>query len=589
MKDFLHSTLASILGTICALVILFFIASTWFVEELPPDIPDSCVLVIDDSLVVSERGSFGDIQALVGRGTGPSVPLRKVVQAIDSAAEDGRIDAILLLDHGSYSGIAAVGEVQQALIRFRAAGKRVFAFAADYDMRSYYLASVADPIYLPPLGLLDLKGLAAELMFYAEAMERVGVEMQVTRVGKYKSAVEPFLLARASEANLEQVRRLLDTVQANWTADVSAARGIEAGAFAGLLAEGGLYTATDALQAGLVDKIAYHDEMIDDLMEMVGSDGANPDSFAQVGLQRYLEDMGEDGDGLDFEHRIAVVYAVGTIYDGYDDKDIGGDTLARQLREVRLDADIDALVLRVDSPGGSATASEVILREMQLLKQAGKPVIVSMGSVAASGGYWISCQADGIVAAPSTITGSIGVFGMSPNIEGLMEDVGVHVDTVQTGPFSSLMSIYRHKTDAELALMQQYVDAIYDGFLDRVSSGRDLEREVVHDIAQGRVWAGSDALTLGLVDQLGDLDDAIALAAEALDADEWFVDYREPEANAVEQVLAQMLAPEDYPVAAVDTLLPQALQPLWERLGHAARMLQHPGIYARLPYALSIR
>jgi protease-4 len=593
MKDFLQSTFASLLGTLCALFVVFFVVSTYFVEELPPEIPSSAVLVIDETVIASEQGGFGSLRAFLGDGEMPSLPLRKIVQAIDSASEDGRIEAILLLNGSDYGGGAADRAVREALLRFRAAGKKVIAYAPDYSMRSYYLASLADPIYMPPLGIFEMGGYSAEMMFYASAMESIGVEMQVTRVGKYKSAVEPFLLPRASEANLEQMNMLLASIQDVWFEDVNAARGIEIEKLQALLTEGGLFPAQRAFEEGLVTKVAYFDQMIEDIIKLVGTDYENPDSFAQVGLFRYLEEMDLDEDGDSYRHHIAVIYAEGEIVDGFSDTEIGGDSLALQLREARLDSSVDAVVLRVNSPGGSATASEVILREMQLLREAEKPVVVSMGALAASGGYWISCQADTIVAEPNTITGSIGVFGMFPNIEKGMNELGVHVDTVQSGPFATLMSIYHHKSEEELSLMQGYVDTIYEGFLDRVSVGRSLTREQVHEIAQGRVWSGTSALELGLVDQLGHLEDAIAVAAEAIDVEYWYVDYREPEGTYLDELTAQALGNEDYPVAQIPGgkifSVPESLQPLLQAVERNAAMLDKPGVYARLPYSLSIR
>lgn len=593
MKEFLRSTLASIVGTLCAVFVLIFVVSTYFVQELPPDVPVGCVLVIDDTVFATERGSHGDLGALVGRGDYPSLPLRRVVDAIDSAAEDGRIDAILLLNGSSLGGPAAAREVQQALMRFRAMDKKVIAYAPDYDMRTYYLASVADDIFMPPLGIFDMKGFAAEMMFYATAMEKLGVEMQVTRVGKYKSAVEPFILPQASEANLDQVDQLLTMVQNSWTEDVGAALQIEAGTLQSMIREGGIYSAQQAFDNGLINHLGYYDQMISHLIKMVGTDEHNYDTFAQVSLNRYLEDTYDDSEGNGYRTRIAVIYAEGQIYDGFHDTAIGGDSLALDLRNARLDPDLDAVVLRVNSPGGSATASEVILREMQLLRDADKPVIVSMGDVAASGGYWISCHADKIVAQPSTITGSIGVFGMFPNIKKLMDEVGVHVDTVATGPYASWMSLYHQKTPEELAMMQTHVDVIYDGFLDRVASGRNLDRDVVHEMAQGRVWSGTAALELGLVDQLGGLQDAITLAAEACNAPHYFVEYWEPEADPIEEFTAQMLSYESDPVAKLPPLqalaVPDALQPLWTEMQRMGGILQNPGVYATLPYRLEIR
>jgi protease-4 len=570
-----------------------FVVSGYFVEEIPPSIPESCVLVIDDTVFATEGGSFGDLGALVGRGEYPSVPLRRVVDAIDHAAEDGRIDAILLLNSASLGGRAAAREVQQALMRFRATDKKIIAYAPDYDMRSYYLASVADDIFMPPLGVFDMKGFAAEMMFYAGAMEKLGVEMQVTRVGKYKSAVEPFILPQASEANLDQIDQLLTSVQRSWTTDVGEARNIEADELQKMIGEGGIYSAQQAFDQGLINHLGYYDQMIHHLIKLVDTDEHNTDTFAQVGLNRYMEETYDDSEGHSHHTRIAVIYAEGEIYDGYDDVNIGGDSLGLELRQVRLDPEIDAVVLRVNSPGGSATASEVILREMQLLREAEKPVIVSMGDVAASGGYWISCHADKIVAQPNTITGSIGVFGMFPNIKKLMDEVGVHVDTIATGPFATWMSLYHQKTPEELAVMQTYVDVIYEGFLDRVAGGRGLDREAVHEIAQGRVWSGTAALELGLVDRLGGLQDAITLAADACNAAHYFVDYHEAEADSFEAFTAQLLSHEQEPVAQLPRLgglaVPKTLQPLWEEMQRVGTILQKPGVYASLPYRLEIR
>jgi len=382
-------------------------------------------------------------------------------------------------------------------------------------------------------------------------------------------------------------------VQDVWFEDVSEARGLEQEAMRALLAEGGLFSPDRALEEGLVDKVAYFDELLGDLIKLVGTDEENPDSFAQVSLNRYLEEMEADEDDASGSHRIAVIYAEGEIVDGFSESEIGGDRLAAELREVRLDGDIDAVVLRVNSPGGSAAASEVILREMQLLRDAEKPIIVSMGAVAASGGYWISCQADAIFAEPNTITGSIGVFGMFPNIEKGMNELGIHVDTVQSGPFANMMSIYHRKSGEELDLIQTYVDMIYDGFLDRVAGGRELTREQVHEIAQGRVWSGKDALDLGLIDDLGHLEDAIQFAVESIDANYWQVDYREPQGSYLEELTSQMLSGEEYPVAETGVSqtwsMPASLGPLVEGLQRSAALMENPGIYARLPYSLELR
>lgn len=584
MIVFLRTTLASVIGILLGIGILVMVFSAQLVEDLPKAIPDAAVLIIDETLITSETGSMPGIGPFLAGQESATVALHKVLAGIDAAAEDGRIQAILLLG-GDLHGLTAYKEVQAALLRFRANGKKVFAFATDYDQSSYYLASVADPVVMQPLGTFSLAGFAAELTFYADVMKELGVEMQVTRVGKYKSAVEPFLLNEASPANREQIGTLLGDLQADYLADVASARHLEVEALQTFLQEGGLVTSEQALEAGLVDQVAYFDQLLVQLQDLVGG-GSEEEAFAQVGLHRYLEEM-DYPEEPEYGPTIAVVMAEGDIVDGWDDGQIGGNGLAEILRSVRLDPGIDGVVLRVNSPGGSATASEVILREMQLLQEAGKPVVASMGPVAASGGYWISCQADVIVAQPSTITGSIGVFGMFPNIEGLMDKVGVNVDTIKTGPYADLMSIYHRKTPEELALMQGYVDAIYDGFLDRVSTGRPITRDAVMEIAQGRVWSGSRALELGLIDELGGLDHAIAACAAEIGTEEWRVDWLEEELSGLDVFLHDLTAPEDFPVLEIG--LPQELVPFLTQWRRWQGFVEQPGVYARLPYELQIR
>ena len=581
---FLRTTLASVLGILLGLGVLFLVFAAQLAKDVPPRIPESCVLVLDETLVTTESGSTAGLVPFLAGQESSSLPLHQVIAGIDAATEDARIEAILLLG-GELHGLTAYKEMQAALLRFRAAGKQIFAYASDYDQSGYYLASVADPVVMQPLGTFVMSGFAAEMQFYAEVMEELGVEMQVTRVGKYKSAVEPFLLSEASPANREQMQTLLTDLQVDYLRDVATARGLEVTALEQFLQEGGLATSEQAEAAGLVDEVAYFDEVLDQLQELVGV-GPDEEPFAQVGIHRYLNEM-EAPEESASGPTIAVVIAEGEIVDGWDETAIGGNSLGELLRSVRLDPSIDGVVLRVNSPGGSASASEVILREMQLLQEAGKPVVASMGPVAASGGYWISCQADAIVAQPSTITGSIGVFGMFPNIEGLMDKVGVHVDTIKTGPYADLMSIYHRKSPEELALVQGYVDAIYEGFLDRVTAGRPLERAALMEIAQGRVWSGSRALELGLVDALGGLDAAIELCATELDAESWRVDWLEEELSGLDVLLKDLTAPEDYPV--LDLGMPEALQPVLRGWRNWNRYAEQPGVYARLPYELRIR
>jgi len=584
MNDFLKTTLASVIGIMLGIGILFSIFTSYLATEPEPAISSSCVLVIDETLLTSEAGSMPSLMGWMTEQEQASLPLRKVIDGIRTAATDGRIRAILLLNEGQYHGMTARKELQSALLEFRAADKPIYAYSSDYSQSGYYLSSVADPVIMPPLGIFDMKGLSAEVEYYATAMKSLGVEMQVTRVGKYKSAVEPFLLGESSEANREQMMAILHGLQATFLADISTARGLSEESLQSIVQAQGLLSAAQALEAGLIDKVAYFDEMLAELQDLVGG-GNDYEAFAQVGIFRYLEEM-EAPDDAQNGPTIAVIYAEGEIVDGFTEDGIGGDSLAAQLRSARFDSNIDGIVLRVNSPGGSASASEIILREMQLMKQAGKPVVVSMGPVAASGGYWISCHADAIFAQANTITGSIGVFGMFPNIEGLLDEVGVKVEVFKTGPNADLFSLYSHKSDQQMAVMQGYVDNIYDGFLDRVAEGRGMDRDQVHEIAQGRVWTGARALELGLVDGLGDLDVAIGKCANLIGTEEWQLDFLEEESEGIDSLLETMFVPEDYPVA--DLGMPQEVMSLWKGLQTFRGYAQRPGVYARLPFNLSI-
>jgi protease-4 len=518
------------------------------------------------------------------------MPLHRLIEAIDRASRDGRVEAILLLDGGPVlSGWGAQQEVYEALQRFGAAGKSIVAYAADYGMGTYWLAALAEPVVMPSLGIFDFSGLGVELQYFPRAMEKLGVEMQVTRVGRYKSAVEPFLEDGPSEADRQQWMALLGSLQDDMLADIGGARGIDVVTLEGLVQEPGLLSASGALEAGLVDRIASFEDVIEMLQ---GEVGTGPDegeydlsgTFAQVGLRRYLEE--EDGE----EPEWADGWAEGPIVDGWAEDALGGDRLAAELRSLRLDPSVEAVVLRIDSPGGSAAASEVILREVQLLREAGTPVVASMGSVAASGGYWIACQADRILAQPTTITGSIGVFGMFPNLAGMLDKVGVSVVAVQTGPHADLMSLARPKTEAELELLQEYVDEIYRGFLTRVAAGRGITEEEVDAIGEGRVWTGRQALELGLVDRFGGLDAAIEEAAVLAELEDYDVYLAVPVSDGIEALVDEWLAPEDVPVVRLAPEL-EALRDLGAELG-LAEMLElgrRRGVQARLPYAWRLR
>lgn len=595
MKDFLRSTLAAVIGTLLAVGILLGILSSQLMDSPQPAVADSVVLVLNSDVMFTDRGSVPSLADTVAQGAVSTLPLRRLIEAIDHAADDGRVEAILLMEGGPWvSGLAAKQEVFDALARFRDRGKTIVAYEENFTMDSYWWASLADSIVMPSLGHFDFSGLGVELQYYARAMEKLGVEMQVTRVGRFKSAVEPYLLTGPSEADREQWATLLGDLQQEILQDIALARGFAVEDLEALVQAPGMFLAAEALERGFIDRTASFESVIEELRGLVGGgenagDWDTSHSFAQVGLLRYLADIRQDS--TDLAHWIAVVYAEGSIEDGYDPDNIGGTELAEELRQIRLDDWAEAVVLRINSPGGSATASEVILREMQLLREAEIPVVVSMGDLAASGGYWIACQADLIYAEPTTITGSIGVFGMFPNAAGLLDKLGIDVASVQIGPRADMMSLARAKSEEELELLQGYVDLIYQGFLERVAKGRLMTVDEVDAIASGRVWSGVRAHELGLVDHLGSLDDAIAAAASFAGlGDDYAVDYNAIETTAIEDWLDTMLAPEDYPVIQGPALL-QAIGQLEQDLGLETllRLRQTQGMQARLPYRFVLR
>ena len=550
-----------------------------------------------------------------GGGNDQTVSLRAMVRAINAATKDDRIAGIFL--HGSFepadygTGYAALKEVREALVNFKASShKPIEAYLVSPTTRDYYVASAADTVSLNPFGEMQLQGLATEPTFYADAFKKYGIEVQVTRVGKYKSFVEPYILDKMSPENREQTQKLLDDLWSEIKGDIAQGRKLTPEQVQALTDKEGLINAADAKEGGLVNAIAYLPDVIDRLRKQTGSitTSDNRDTFKQVDLGTYIRQRlgsvqpanGKFASMIDTTPKVALVYAEGDIVDGdiaaagY----VGGDRFARELRKLREDGSVRAILLRVNSPGGSAVASEVIQRELALTRQAGKPVIVSMGTVAASGGYWISTSADRVFAEPNTITGSIGVFGLLPSIQGLANSYGVTFDGVKTGKYADLFTISRPKTPDELNVVQGLVDHIYGQFIERVAAGRKLPPERVQEIAQGRVWSGEEAIKIGLVDEIGGLERALAYTKTkaGLPTDAKVVEYPEP--KDITEQLAEWFSGERRPVAGIRSLLPagahagplvREVKQVQSELDAMARLNDPTGTYARLPFGLEIK
>lgn len=594
MKDFLKTFFAVVLalcaftGVVVVLMIAFLAAAGSSASK--PEVPAKAMLVFNLGANIPDHVRDDDPQAALRRAFGGGarqVGLDDVLAALRHAASDDRIAGVYLTGNlqpqGYGSGFAALQEIRRALEQV-AAKKPVIAYGMSFAKRDYYLASVGK-VYLNPAGELEVNGLASEPMFYGDAFQKYGVQVQVTRVGKFKSAVEPFILDKMSPENRQQVQALLDDVWGEWKADVAKSRHTTPEALQALADTRGILDVDDAKAAGLIDGEQPFDAMLAELKQISGG-GNRSSAFSQIDLASYADLLPEST----AKAKVAVVYAEGEIVDGDGQPgQIGGDGLARELRRVRQDASIKAVVLRVNSPGGSAAASDLIQREVILTRQA-KPLIVSMGTVAASGGYWISTYGDRIFAEPGTITGSIGVFGMLPNVQKLANDHGITFDEVTTAKLANPMTIARPKTPEELARIQALVDRIYDQFLTKVSESRGIPKDGVNEIAQGRVWSGERALSLHLVDEMGGLQDAIRYAAKKANLGD---DYEVTSGGAPKttmQKLLESLNEESRPRPIIKVGPFQQVMDQAKGSYDLLSSLNDPqGVYARMPMDLVVK
>lgn len=535
MKDFIKYTMATVVGLVLVSIImgiLTFVSMAGMIasEGMSSPIEKKSVLRITLKGSITERAGEENPLSKLGGETTQQIALDQALQALEKAAKNDKIEGIYM-EGGILSAYPAeVQELRQALLKFKKSGKWIIAYADTYSRSAYYLCSVADKVYLNPIGMLDWSGLSSNPMFFTGLMKKLGIKMQVFKVGTYKSAVEPYIAEQMSDANREQVSSYQQSIWNNMLKDVAKSRKTTAEALNSLADSLTILSGPEAsVKGGLVDKLCYQDEVkkiLKNKAKMDEDESLRFVSISDVALSEELNDKVDD--------EIAVYYAYGEIKEditgGFaQESAITSKQMTKDLQELREDDDVKAVVLRVNSPGGSAYASEQIWREVQLLSKE-KPVIVSMGALAASGGYYISCGANKIFAEPTTLTGSIGIFGMIPDATELLTDkLGLSFDVVKTNAHSDFGAMGRPLNESECRLMQAYINQGYELFTGRVAQGRKMSQDSVKAVAEGRVWTGEQAMKIGLVDKLGNLNDAIAAAAKAAQIEKYSVGrYPEP-------------------------------------------------------------
>lgn len=589
MKEFFKYVLATVVGIIAVSIIgmiLFgmvigaLIAST----EKQVAVENNSVLVLDLNRQIVDRAPndpFEDLD-IPGFNQVKTLGLDDIFTSLENAATDDRIKGVYLKLSVVNGGMASVEEIRNALVSFKKnCSKPVYAHAEQYmmDQKAYYLATVADKIVIHPEVSVDFRGLGGEMMFYKNALDKIGVEMQIVRHGKFKAAVEPFMLDKMSEENREQQLTYMNSLWNHMLKGIAEKRNISVEKL-NLLADQvqTFNKGKKAVENGLVDEVKYKDEVLDDLRKITGIEGTK--GVPVISVSKYADVPGK---GKKFSrNKIAVIYASGDIGMSFGSEYIDGEELSREIRKVRQDSSYKAIVLRVDSPGGTVFDSETIWREVKLAAEE-KTLVVSFGDVAASGGYYLSCPADKILASPNTITGSIGIFGTIPNFGELLNDkLGITTDVVKTNKNSDLLTLTRPMTDYERQMMQSNIEEGYNTFVAHVAEGRRMTAAQVDSIGQGRVWSGENAKEIGLIDDFGGLKEAIAMAAEI----EGLEEYRTVDLPALADPFEELFK------IGTDNIRAKFLQ---NELGEKYRYYEYfkkmsglNGIYARMPYDIYI-
>ncbi len=591
MKQFFKFMFASMVGSILAGILLFFIfigIIAAMISGLKRDeylIPKNSILHLTFANEIWDRSTNDPLQTFDFSTFKSKTPngLNDILSCISKAKKDPNIKGVLLELNEIKAGFATIEEIRNGLLDFKKSGKFVISYSEAYSQKAYYLSSVSDKIYLNPEGIIEFKGLAAQILFYKGLLQKAEVDAQIIRHGKYKSAIEPFILDKMSDANKEQTLSYINSIWGEVLKNISVSRKISEEKLAEIANTLSLQTAMDAVNLKIADSAIYKDELLSILKKKTGETANNSD-VSLISIEDYR--VSPPVEKLKIEkNKIAVIYAIGQIESGLgNSKSIGSETLSKTIRNARIDDKIKAIVIRVNSPGGSALASEIIWREVLLAKNV-KPVVVSMGDVAASGGYYIACAANKIVADPKTITGSIGVFGMVPNFKKLLNNkLGITVDGVKTNAYADFMSTLKPMDAFEYKVIQKSIESIYATFTKHVAEGRGLSLEVVDSIAQGRVWSGVEAKNIGLIDEFGGLEKAIEIAAKLAKLDSYKIIELPKQKDALTQLIEDLSGKSS------------TIQTLERELGTDFTYFQYlqsinkmKGIQALLPYVIEIQ
>lgn len=594
MQQFFKFLFASCLGTLLAIFAMTFIfgglAASLGSKAEKVNVKANSVLKLTLSDPIPEKtnnmaptGTL-DLSSLNNSPLG----LTDMLKTIEAAKEDDNIKGIYMELAQPTGGMATMSVLRDALADFKESGKFIIAYGNYYTQGGYYMASVADKVYLNPVGGIAMQGFAAQIPFFKNMLDDWGIKAQVYYAGKFKSATEPFRRTEMSEENRLQVREYLDEGYNIFLADMAESRGKSVSELKQMINDFTVRNAEDAVTYGLADELMYKDQVLDVLRDKLGLE--DDDKIEGISIKKYHKAAKKKTD-FSAKNKIAVVYAEGSIVDGEGETgNIGGDRYAKMIRKIREDDKVKAIVLRVNSGGGSALASDIILRELQQAKEDGKNVVISMGDVAASGGYYIACEGEKIFAEPNTITGSIGVFGMLPGINKMMKDeIGITFDTVKTGQFATTGTPFFDLNAAEGQIIQQSVDEIYQTFKERVAAGRDMTVEDVDKIAQGRVWTGQKAATIGLVDELGGLNDAITAAAELADIEEYRVKEYPQTKEPLQQFIDELTGKDQAQAYTQSRIKAELGEEFYQYYQHAKEIKNMKGVQARMPFMIEIK